>query len=128
MLKQDIHIVGEKKHFFTPSVNFSFADGYCEIMGYSYHEEPYEFYQPLCEWIKHFFTKKDSLIFSFRLSYFNSGTSKCILNLLFLLKSYQQDNKNVIVNWYYEAYDDDMYEEAIDFINDTGLDMNIIGE
>jgi hypothetical protein len=70
-------------------------------------------------------TVKGSLTFDFKLSYFNTSSSKCLVDILDLLKNYQNSGAEVTVNWYYDDSEEEL-EEVEDFILETGLDINKI--
>lgn len=122
----DIHIKGVHEAYFMPTVNFEAETGNCEISGESYLEETTKFYAPLLAWIKEYTeTVKGPLNFDIKLSYFNTSSSKCLVDLLDLLKNYQKSGGLVTVNWYYEDSDEEL-EEVEDFILETGLQINKI--
>ena len=122
----DIHIKGVHEAYFMPTVNFEVATGNCEIAGESYLEETTKFYAPLLAWIREYIdTVKGPLNFDIKLSYFNTSSSKCLVDILDMLKNYQRDGGLVTVNWYYEDSDEEL-EEVEDFILETGLQINKI--
>ena len=123
---EDLVIIGQNDIYFTPHVKFNYATGNCTIEGESYHEEPKEFYDPLLDWLSNYMQEKKPIEFNFKYSYFNTGTSKCILEVLQLLKQYELDGGKVVVNWYYEEWDKDNQMEAYDFMVDSKIKMNII--
>ncbi len=126
---ENLEIQGQLSTFFTPSVNFSAETGICELSGESYLEDAFQFYDVLMDWINRYFSEGNNEIeMNIRLTYFNTSSSRAILDLLRLLKNYQ-DNRDckVIVNWYYPNPDyDEMKAEAEDYIDETGLVMNLI--
>ena len=124
---KDLYIKGEKGTYITPTVNFSLDSGLCEISGESFLEETSKFYSPLVDWIKNYITKfKKDIIFSLKLTYFNTSTSKWILNILNTLSEYERQDGKVIVNWYYYEDDIDMEDDIEDYHLDTGIQINKI--
>jgi hypothetical protein len=126
---ENLEIQGQLSTFFTPSVNFSAETGICELSGESYLEDAFQFYDVLMNWINQYFAEGNSEIeMNIRLTYFNTSSSRAILDLLRLLKNYQDSRDyKVIVNWYYPNPDyDEMKAEAEDYIDETGLVMNLI--
>lgn len=125
---ESLIIRGSHGTFFTPEVNFT-PEGICEIAGESYLEESFKFYNDLIEWINQYFEEeKKSIQLSFRLTYFNTSSSRAILELLNALKQHQDEGKEIILNWYYPEPDiDEMRMEAEDYMDETGLEMNLIG-
>ena len=65
--------------------------------------------------------------FHFSLSYYNTSSNKAILQLMNLLKAYEDKGVNVTAYWYYNIDDDDMKEEAEDYELDSGLKLNLVG-
>jgi len=121
---ENLVIKGSHDVFFVPSVNFDAATGECEISGESYLENTYKFYYPLIEWIKQYVEEVNGPItLTFRLTYFNSSSSKSFLDLLNVLKKYEEQGGNITVNWYYDEEDIDE-EDIEDYIIDTGVEIN----
>ncbi len=116
----------ERDIFFIPSVKFNAATGVCEIAGESYLEDTVNFYKKLTTWLKEFKKLNKPMTFNFKLTYFNTSSSKGILDVMKILKELQQTKTGATVNWYYPEDDEDNLEEAEDFIADTGLKMNLI--
>jgi hypothetical protein len=95
--------------------------------GESYHENAWEFYGMLMNWLKEYIRQTEGPVtFNFKLTYFNTSSSKCLLDLMRLLKDYQTQGGKVEAYWYYPEDDLDNLAEAEDFIADTGLDIQLI--
>jgi hypothetical protein len=124
---EDLIIEGEKGTYLSPDVHFSAETGICEIKGESYQEETFEFFNKLTAWLNEYTEKaKKPITFNFKLSYFNTSSSRAILDMLAILKKYKDAGGQVEVNWYYLESDDNMLEEAEDFQADAGLNFNLI--
>jgi hypothetical protein len=112
---------------FYPAVHFDAETGVCEISGESYMEETYRFYDPIIKWIKQYTDEeKKPLTFNFKLTYFNTSSSKLILDLIDVMKNYEKQGGNVKVNWFYDPEDPDMQDEVEDFIIESGMKINLI--
>ena len=116
-------IKGEKNTFYTPTVMFSAETGICELAGESYLENTFEFYKKLEDWLKEFSSTKKPIVLNIALTYFNTSSSRSILDLLLIMKEYQNAGGNVSVNWKLENWDDDMKLEVEDFASDSGLEI-----
>lgn len=111
---------------YYPTIKFNAETGVCEIEGESYMEEAYKFYLPLINWIKEFTEKeKRKIYFNVKLRYFNTSTSKCLLDMFELLKKYTNEGGEVEITWYYDPEDPDMIDEINDFEREAELDFNI---
>jgi hypothetical protein len=65
----------------TPEVKFELEPLSMAISGRSIPENSIEFYQPLLSWVDQNLTSPDlSIDISFRLEYFNTSSSKCIMD------------------------------------------------
>ena len=124
---ENLEIEGSHKNFFIPSVNFNVKTGICEINGESFLEDTVEFYRHLIDCIDGYIEDvKGPLALIIKLSYFNTSTSRSILDILNLLKDYEEDGGEIVINWHFDENDVDMEEDIDDYIIDTGLDINKI--
>jgi hypothetical protein len=97
----------------TPSVKFFVAEGTLEIKGRSIPENSLDFYKPLIDWVDSFKEKSGAEVnLHVQLEYFNTSSSKCLLDLFKRLEGYKS---KVTVHWYYEQDDEDMLEAGEDY-------------
>ncbi len=123
---ENLEIKGESGVYFIPEVKLNATSGICEISGESYLEDTDEFYNNLIQWLENYIKEvRKTITFNFRLTYFNTSSSRSILNILRVLKKYEDDSGQVVVNWYYPEDDDSIAEEAEDYTKDTGLKINM---
>jgi hypothetical protein len=101
----------------TPSVNFSAETGVLELKGKSIPENSVEFYRPVFEWLDKYNSqpaKKTHIIV--QLEYFNTSSSKCLLDIFRKLESLHKSTKSeVSLTWLYEEEDEDMMEAGEDY-------------
>lgn len=123
---ENLEIKGESGVYFIPEVNLNASNGQCQISGESYLEDTDEFYNNIINWLEAYINEvKKPLTFDFRLTYFNTSSSRSILNVLRVLKKYEDKGGSVTVNWYYPEDDESIAEEAEDYMKDTGLKINM---
>ncbi|MCS7004140.1 MAG: DUF1987 domain-containing protein [Cytophagales bacterium] len=122
---EDLFIEGKG---FIPKVELNAQTGVLNFSGQSYHEYTDEFFDPIFAWISQYLKEPGKKItVNFRMTYFNTASSKCFLEILEMLKAYQNNcGGQITVNWYYQANDYDMLETGEDFIIDTQLNINLI--
>lgn len=122
---EKISIAGTSK---TPAINVDLSKGLIEIKGQSIPENSTEFYMPLLNSLNNFSAKKneDTLNVNFQLEYFNTSSSKCILDILKGLAELQKTGVNITINWYYEEDDDDMQESGENYQEITNISFNMI--
>ncbi|MBN2757995.1 MAG: DUF1987 domain-containing protein [Bacteroidales bacterium] len=124
---ENLEIEGSHKNFFIPSVSFNAKTGICELSGESFLEDTVEFYKPLINWVEDYIELVHGpLALIIRLTYFNTSTSRSILDILNILKDYEESGGEVVINWHFDENDIDMEEDIDDYIIDTGLDINKI--
>jgi hypothetical protein len=58
--------------------------------------------------------------------YFNTVTSRILLNFFKIAKTVEEEKFKVNIDWYVEEGDDDMADAAYDYQEMTGLKINII--
>ena len=109
-----------------PVVDFNYNTGICEISGESYMEDSYVFYESLLNWFKDYFDEKRPITFNIKLIYFNTSSSRLILELLDLVKAYIDNGGKAEINWFYKKKDPDMKREISDFKDETNLEINIL--
>jgi len=112
---------------FFPKVNFNAQSGECEISGESYMENTYSFYLPVLEWLENYSTEVNKpVIFNFKLTYFNTSSSRSILEILQKLKEYKEKGGDVTVTWFYDEEDPDMKDEVEDFKVESEIEIKMI--
>jgi len=100
----------------TPTIKFDSATGEFEIKGRSIPENSVEFYRPLIDWLDLYKeTPNNKTVVNIKLEYFNTSSSKCILDVFKKLETIHKAKNEVEVNWYYEEDDEDMLEAGEDY-------------
>ena len=61
-----------------------------------------------------------------RLEYFNTSSSKCILDVFKKLEAIHKSRNEVEVNWFYEEDDEDMLEAGEDYESIIRVPFNMI--
>jgi len=100
----------------TPTIIFDSEAGLLELKGRSIPENSIEFYKPVVESLdKYSHEPKEKTSVNIQLEYFNTSSSKCILDLFKKLESIHKTGKDVVINWFYEEDDEDMLEAGEDY-------------
>ncbi len=100
----------------TPKVFFDKEQGVMEIEGRSIPENSTEFYKPIYDWLDGYIDDPNpNTEFKFNLAYFNTSSSKCILDILRKLEKLMENGQTVKVIWCYEEDDEDMMEAGEDY-------------
>jgi hypothetical protein len=121
---QNLTLEGSAK---TPTVNFDAQNGVLEIKGRCIPENSIEFYKPLNDWLDNYAgVAKPSTSVDIKLEYFNTSSSKCILDFFKKLEGVNGKSTEVQVNWYFEEDDEDMEEAGQDYKAILSIPFNII--
>ncbi|WP_375577584.1 DUF1987 domain-containing protein [Marivirga tractuosa] len=100
----------------TPKLDFNPDADTFLISGRSIPENSIEFYKPLLDWLdKYIQNPLESTIFEIKLEYFNTSSSKCLVEIFRKLEKINADGKSITIDWYYEEEDEDMEESGEDF-------------
>jgi len=100
----------------TPYINFEVEKGVLEVKGRSIPENSIEFYKPLVDWLDEYGAAPLNLTtVNVQLEYFNTSSSKCILDVFKKLEAIHNAKNEVVINWYYEEDDEDMLEAGEDY-------------
>lgn len=113
---------------YIPEVDLRADTGVFTISGESYHEYTLEFFEPIFEWLKKYTSEEGKKIeLNFKMSYFNTSSSRRFLEIMNLLEDYHfNKNGKVVVNWYYEENDLDMLESGEEYAEDVKLEFNLL--
>jgi hypothetical protein len=123
---ENLYINDNPDEVYYPIINFNCKTGVCEISGESYMEETYKFYQPVLKWLEEFSKSKNPIEFNIKLSYFNTSSSRSLLDILMILKKFKDNEGQLSINWYYLSQDPDMLGEISGFEEETGLNIKPI--
>lgn len=112
----------------TPKISFNVEEGSFEISGRSIPENSIEFYKPVLEWLEEYITKprKISTSFEVKLEYFNTSSSKCLVEIFRKLEKLKKEGGEVSIKWYYEEEDEDMQESGEDFREIIKLPISMV--
>ncbi len=113
----------------TPEIRFDYSSGILELRGESYPENTAEFYAPVFEWLRKFLNSGNELAVTVNMEiiYFNSSSSKALMNLFDLLDEAVSVGRKIAVNWMYAAGNESALEYGEEFKEDLNLlDFNLV--
>ena len=104
----------------TPLIKGSIRKGEISIIGRSLPEDAKEFFLPFRDWLLELFVSDTKEINVYlEIEYFNTATSKIIIDMLLSLEKLRV-NKSVSVIWAYDEDDLEMEETGHDFVSLLG--------
>lgn len=120
---------------FTPRVFFDPENSVFEISGFSRPENTVGFYKPLLKWLadyeenvlaKNTNFSKSNLVLNLKLTYFNSASSKFLMDILMVFMRFHSKGNAVEINWYYEEDDDEIFESGEEISEMINFPFNFI--
>jgi hypothetical protein len=100
----------------TPHVIFDKDNNTFEMKGKSFPEEARSFFNPMIEWMKEYIkAPNEKTEFKINMEYYNTASSKMILELLKYFKEIHKNGGNVEILWHYPEDDEDMLEAGEDY-------------
>lgn len=94
-----------------PTIILDREKGEFEFSGRSIPEDATKFYLPILNWIDEYSKSPlDKTVFTFKMGYFNTTTSKIILGIVQKLDKIKKNGSEVSLKWYYHEEDEEMEE------------------
>ena len=109
----------------TPRVVLNADSKSLLIEGESFPENVRDFYEPVVAKVEEYLRSSDSLEVQFDLRYFNTSSSKTILDFLEMLESHFDEGKSVRVVWLYKEGIEVMQENGEDFADDLRIPFEL---
>lgn len=100
----------------TPKVILDKGTNELLFSGKSLPEDVSSFYEPILNWLDEYMADplpKSKFIFDF--VYFNTASSKIILDILFKLEELKESGNDTIILWRFKAEDEDMEEAGEEY-------------
>lgn len=111
----------------TPDINFDSNSGILKISGRSIPENSFEFYDPILKWLDEYISNPaKSTVLEVMLEYFNTSSSKYILEIFKRFRELANNGAQVNIKWYYDEDDEEMMETGEDYQDVTGMEFEII--
>ncbi len=110
----------------TPRVTLDADKGIFELAQMSLPEDAVDFYAPILEWFSNYGKNPNSkTVFDMKLEYFNTASSKQLIQILLLLQGLKERSE-IVVNWYYKEIDEDMESLGEEYSQIINLPFNLI--
>ena len=111
----------------TPGIKLNATNGIFEITGRSLPEDVVKFYKPILDWLDEYTQSPNKqTVFSFKFTYFNTASSKIILDILTKLEKMHDDGENVSIKWYFPSEDEDMKDAGSEYAEIVALPIELI--
>lgn len=95
------------------------------MLGICTPENPPKFFERFKNEVEAMLDRKTKVEMSFHLDYFNTGSSKCLLNL-FKVVSQSRNKENVKIKWMFEKGDEEMRESGELYAEIAEMDFEFV--
>ena len=113
---------------FTPRIIFDYEKGQLDIRGKSMPDDANSFYDPLILWVEDYSKNpQPKTTVNLQFAYFNTSTSKNVLEIFKRLVTLKELGNDVVINWIYELDEEDMLEAGQDYQAIVKIPFNLIG-
>jgi len=100
----------------TPKVILDKENELMEVSGRSLPEDVASFYEPVLTWLEEYAQNPNpKTIFNFKLIYFNTASSKLLLDILMKLEEIHEAGHDVLIRWHFPEDDEDMEEAGEEY-------------
>lgn len=111
----------------SPEVDFNPDTGILKISGQSYPENASAFYQELFGWLKDYLPAAcGNIVVELSLSYMNTSSTKCLMDMIYMLEDAFNAGADICINWHYTARNRSMRECGEEFREELNVQFNII--
>ncbi|OQX23163.1 MAG: hypothetical protein BWK80_27360 [Desulfobacteraceae bacterium IS3] len=114
---------------YTPEIYFDAEKNILSIIGESYPENTADFYAPVFSWLKKYLRQagNETITVHIELTYFNSSSSKILLDFFDMFEEATSDGRQIMINWVYEKEDEETHQYGEEFQEDfESLTFNCI--
>jgi hypothetical protein len=114
---------------YTPEIYFDAEKNILSIRGESYPENTADFYAPVFSWLKKYLKQagNETITVHIELTYFNSSSSKILLDFFDMFEEATGDGRQIMINWVYEKEDEETHQYGEEFQEDfDSLTFNCI--
>jgi len=109
----------------SPGIIYYPGNKNLEIYGRSIPEDPETVYSAVIGWITGHFENETRLNVKIRLEYVNSGSAKCLSQIMKRLADYHRSGRQVRIKWICDPDDDSMVDLGENFMSMPGIPLEI---
>jgi len=120
--------IEKQKTTSTPYVLIDEEKSYMRLEGRCFHEKVTEFFKEVNDWLDSYLASNFGVFtFDCAIDYFNSSTTKLLLNMLLKMDKHASAEKKIIVNWITTKNNSIIIECGEDFKEDmNNLEFNLV--
>ena len=110
----------------TPKIVLDAGSGNFEFSGTSIPEDAVSFYKPVFDWLTAYAeAPKKGSNFNFNLEYFNTASSKVILDIFLKIDEVNGGDNGFKITWHFDEEDEDMEEAGEEYADLVDVDFEL---
>jgi len=111
----------------SPEVILDKATNEFKFVGKSLPEDVKEFYNPIISWVEAYAQNpNEETVVEFNMEYFNSASSKQILDILEKFSAIVEKGKKIVVKWHFMQDDEDMEDAGESYADIVDVPFELI--
>jgi len=111
----------------SPKVTLDLDANIMELEGRSLPEDVNTFYEPVLSWLEEYSKSPlENTVFTFKLTYFNTASSKVILDILTQFEEMIEEGHQVLVRWHFPDEDEDMQEAGEEYADMVDVPFEMV--
>jgi len=113
----------------TPEIILDKRSNTFSFKGKSLPENPIDFYSPVMQWIENYSADPNPVTnVDFMMMYFNTSSSKILLDIMKRLEVIKKSGHQVCINWIFKEDDEEMLEAGEIYAERINIPFNLIPE
>ncbi|MEM9023770.1 MAG: DUF1987 domain-containing protein [Bacteroidota bacterium] len=110
----------------TPRVHLDPNQHVLEFSGVSLPGDVTKFYDPILAWLETYKASNPATTRTvFKMEYFNTASSKMVMDILTIMEDLQAEGGNVTIDWFFKEDDEDMEEAGEEFDDMVEVPFNL---
>ena len=110
----------------SPQIRYNPDTMTLSMHGESYPENSFEFFDPVLAFVREILAENTTLLFDIDVSYMNSSSTKCVLDLLDLMEEAAAKGNAVSVQWQYDVDNPRALDLAEEFREEVTFPFNLV--
>ena len=110
----------------TPGIEADWALGRLRLLGDSYPENSFDFFQPLVVWLEAYLSTARPLIVEVGLAYLNTSSVRVMMDLLDMLEESFRQGREIRLTWFFEPGNERVAGLAEEFQEDCSFPYQVV--
>lgn len=110
----------------SPHIYYDAGTSTLVMVGEAYPENSFEFFEPVLTFVRDILENNTMFVFDIDVSYMNSSSTKCVLDLLDILQEAAERGVSVTLDWRYDKDNPRALDLAEEFREEVTFPFNLV--